>query len=504
MSRVPDFVSALRVRLKRTRGDSYGALLLLLLVVGVWLVVDFVQERDRIMAERARLAIHKSQLMNRSFGDTFLAADYVLRDVLGRIQVGQELTYPQPDAAVSARLQALLKEKVATVAGLTDLVLFNGDCIFAATANYPTRGTKSRQRFCSDAHVAPGQSLHIEYMPADRSASARPVVLMSRTVGSPQGALLGGAMVVVDLDYAQQWITAIEVEQNDVLALVDSDGTLLARNPPLPQAIGLRTSPPPDEPSFGEVEGSASFTAASPIDGRERIIGMSRLERFPFIVIVGFDRSQVLADWQHRAWQFAAGYMLLSALSLLALRVQRATRRQREEMRQLANTDTLTGLANRRHFVETADREFSRARRYGHPLSVLMLDIDKFKTINDRWGHPTGDRVIQELAQLTGSVIRGQDLCGRLGGDEFALILPETGASGAQLIAERLRARAQASRTVRADEGAVVGFTVSIGIASLSPQDSSFDALLQRADKELYQAKQGGRNRSMLAAGSLP
>jgi diguanylate cyclase (GGDEF)-like protein len=482
------------------RSDSYGVLLLLLLAIGAWLVIDFMHERDRIVAERSRLAINKSQLMNRAFGDTFLAADYVLRDVLGRVHMGKDLAYPQPDAEVSARLEALLKEKVITVAGLTDLVLFNGDCVFAATANYPTRGTKSRQRFCSDGRVEPGQSLHIQYMPPVNSASARPVVLMSRTVGSPEGVLLGGAMVVVDLEYAQQWITDIEVEQDDVLALVDSNGTLLARNPPLPEAIGLRTSPPPNEPSFSQVEGSATFTAVSPIDGRERIVGMSKLERFPFIVIVGFDAARVLSGWQHRAWQFAAGYIVLSALALMALRVQRATRRQREEMRQLANTDTLTGISNRRHLVDIADREFGRARRYSHPLSVLMLDIDKFKTINDRWGHPTGDRVIQALAQLTTSVIRGQDLCGRLGGDEFALLLPETDSAGAQLIAERLRTRAEASGTVRAEDGTVVSFTVSIGIASLSPEDASFDALLQRADKELYQAKQGGRNRSVLAA----
>ncbi|WP_157443422.1 sensor domain-containing diguanylate cyclase [Curvibacter lanceolatus] len=493
-------MTTIRSRLSLARSDSYGVLLLLLLAIGAWLVIDFMHERDRVMAERSRLAINKSQLMNRSFGDTFLAADYVLRDVLGRVHMGKDLAYPQPDAEVSARLEALLKEKVITVAGLTDLVLFNGDCVFAATANYPTRGTKSRQRFCSDGRVEPGQSLHIQYMPPVNSASARPVVLMSRTVGSPEGVLLGGAMVVVDLEYAQQWITDIEVEQDDVLALVDSNGTLLARNPPLPEAIGLRTSPPPNEPSFSQVEDSATFTAVSPIDGRERIVGMSKLERLPFIVIVGFDAARVLSGWQHRAWQFAAGYIVLSALALMALRVQRATRRQREEMRQLANTDTLTGISNRRHLVDIADREFDRARRYSHPLSVLMLDIDKFKTINDRWGHPTGDRVIQALAQLTTSVIRGQDLCGRLGGDEFALLLPETDSAGAQLIAERLRTRAEASGTVRAEDGTVVRFTVSIGIASLSPEDASFDALLQRADKELYQAKQGGRNRSVLAA----
>lgn len=490
---------AIRAWLARPLGGSYGALLLLLVIIGGWLVGDFAQESERIVAERSRLAVHKSQLINRSFSDTFLAADYVLRDVIGRVRVAGDLAYPQPDAGVTTRLDSLLKEKVETVAGLTDLVLFNGDCFFVATAKFPTRGTRSRQRFCDAARVEPGQSLHVQYMPPDKSASGRPVVLMSRTVGSPDGVLLGGAMVVIDLEYAQQWIAAFDIDEGDVLAIIDADGTLLARNPAQAEAIGQRSAPPPNQPAFSELDGSAAFTATSPIDGRERIFGLSKLERFPFVVIVGFDKSLVLSGWQHRAWQFAAGYLLLSALSLLALRVQLATERQREEMRKLANTDALTGIANRRHILNLGNRELSRARRYGNPLSVLMLDIDKFKSINDRWGHPSGDRVIQELANATMLLVRGQDMCGRLGGEEFALILPETDASGAAVIAERLRRTVEASEACRADDGTVVRFTISIGVASLTPADASFEAMLQRADKALYRAKEGGRNRLVVA-----
>lgn len=490
----PDPVPAHRTRLSLARGGSYGALLLLLVVIGGWLVVDFSQEGDRIAAERSRLAIHKSQLMNRSFGDTFLAADYVLRDVIGRVDMAGDLAYPQPVAGVTTRLNALLKEKMATLAGLTDLVLFNGGCIFVATASFPTQGTRSRQRFCNAARVDPGQSLHIQYMPPDKSVSARPVVLMSRTLGSPEGVLLGGAMAVIDLEYAQQWITGFAIEANEVLAILDAEGTLLARNPALPEAIGRRATPPPNQPSFGEIDSAVTFTARSPLDGQDRIFGLSKLEPFPFVVIVGFDKSRVLAGWRHRAWQAAAGYILLSVLSLLALRVQLATERQREEMRKLSNTDALTGIANRRHLMDLGHREFNRARRHGSPLSVLMLDIDKFKAVNDRWGHPTGDRVIQALSDVMKSLVRGHDICGRLGGEEFTLILPEADLSGATAIAERLRKKVEASDTTLADDHAVVRFTVSIGIAELATADDSFDALLQRADTALYQAKDSGRN----------
>lgn len=473
---------------------GYGLLGAIMLAIGGWLVFDFSQERGRIFAENARLAVHKSQLMSRSFGDTFLAGDYVLRDVLGRVDVAKDLDYPNPDLAASAHLKALLKEKFETVDGLNDLVLLNRDCVFAAVAVHPLVGTRSNQRFCKDTSVKPGQSTHIQYMPAEKSASHRPVILMTRTVGSPDGKLLGGAMAVVDLEFAQKWISAFETAPGDVLAIVDTDGTLLARNPALPQAMGMHTATPPGQLAFSEISGVTSFMTVSPVDGRKRINGMSRMESFPLVAIVGFDTKRVFQEWQYRAWQFSFGFVLLCVLSTLAIREHLAALRQREELRALATTDALTGIANRRHILETGSREFARARRYGHPLSVLMLDIDRFKTINDTWGHPTGDRVIQALAGVMLSLVRNQDSCGRFGGEEFAVILPETELAGAQVFAERLRAAVEAHDQVVADDRTVVRLTASIGVASLAAGEDSFGALVQRADRALYRAKDSGRN----------
>ena len=493
---LPPFV---RTRLIQTQFFGSGVLLLLIVIIGGWLVVDFSREGDRIVDETARLAVQKSQLMSRSFGDTFLATDYVLRDVIGRTDLAKDLAYPPPQPDTTTRLEALLKEKVSTVVGLEDLVLLNGSCVFVAVAKNPLRGTKSRQRFCTADRVKPGQSLSIQYMPREKSASNRPVVLMSRTVGSSDGVLLGAAMAVIDLQYAQQWIAAFEVGQNDVLTLVDTDGTLLARNPHQAEALGRHTTAPPGQPSFAEVGNAATFTATSPIDGRERIFGLSRLENFPFVAIVGFDKARVFAGWQRRAWQFAIGFCVLALWSVVALRAHLAAVRQGEKMRLLATTDALTGIANRRQIMEIGNREFTRAMRHGRVLSVLILDIDKFKSVNDRWGHPAGDRVIQALARVIQSVVRSQDTGGRLGGEEFAVVLPETDAAGAWGIAERLRKAADASEEAHADDHTVLHFTTSIGIATLTADDASFDAMLQRADKALYRAKEGGRNCSVAA-----
>ncbi|CAA6605477.1 putative Response regulator PleD [Rhodospirillaceae bacterium LM-1] len=472
----------------------YAFVFLFLAVIGGWLVYDFRQERDRLLEDIARLAIHKSQVISRSFGDTFLAADYVLRDVLGRIDVERDFSEASRNPAIRGQMDALVKEKVETVAGLSDLVLLNQDCTFVAVARHPLQGAKSNQAFCSEPDIAPGQSLRIQYMPPDKSANGRSVVLMSRTVASSEGRLLGAAMVVIDLEFAQNWISSFSTDRNDVLAIVDTSSTLLARNPPLPEALGKRAPPPSGTLSFADVGAGSTFMAASPIDGQERIFGLSRLERFPFVAIVGYDKARVLQGWQHRSWQFSIGFVVLLALSLLALRAHLTVVRQREDMRKLATTDVLTGIANRRHFMDVGQHEFARAKRHDRPLAVLMLDIDRFKSINDRWGHPTGDRVIQKLAELLGVVARALDTSGRLGGEEFAVLLPETDASGACVIAERLRGIVEESQVAVIDGDFTLNFTVSIGIAVLH-DDATFEILLQRGDKALYQAKEGGRNR---------
>ncbi len=473
----------------------YGAVFLFLAALGGWLVFDFLHERDRLLDDTARLAIHKSQFMSRAFGDTFLAADYVLRDLIGHADLKTGLTYPDTNLARARHLGALLKEKVDTVPGLNDLSVLTSDCKFAVVARHPLQGHKSNQSFCSEPKVPPGQSLRIQYMPTEKSASRRPVVLMSRIVGSPEGHLLGGAMAVLDLEQAQNWIATFETDTHDVLAIVDTDSTLLARNPPMPEAIGKQAPPSPGQPDFRQIGSGATFSGPSPYDGRERVFGLSRFELFPFVAIVGVDKTRVLQGWHHRAWQFAIGFVLLLTLALLALHAHLTALRQREDMRRLASTDVLTNIANRRHLLDIGIDETERAARYAHAMSVMMLDIDRFKTINDTWGHPTGDRVIREVADVMNTIVRSMDTCGRLGGEEFAVILPETDAAGALVIAERLRVAIEQSEAARADNGTVVRFTVSIGIASLVPRVDSFESILQRADRALYRAKEGGRNR---------
>lgn len=466
--------------------------------IGLLLTADLAAGRKRIVAERSALAIQQSQFMSQWFGTAIVAADYVLRDINGRVTAA-DLDAAPSDATLAARLTTLVRDKLATLPAATGITLYDRDCVFVVAADPRVLGFRSNQKACTDPNPQIEDRTYIQYIPAEKSASKRPVILVSRHLLSPEGRFLGGALVAIDLAFAQEWIETFSAGDRDVLAVVDGEGILLARNPPLPEAVGTRTPPPPGQPPFGDQRASVSFQTVSPLDGRERIYGLSKIENVPLVIIVGFDLAESLSEWHRRAGQLLAGFLALLAVSLLALRAYRTALAQREELRKLATTDPLTGVANRRHLTETGEHEMERALRYQGRLALIMVDIDHFKAINDTWGHPTGDRVIQALAAAMTETLRKQDLIGRLGGEEFAAVLPETDADGAAALAERLRLTVEQAVVVTSDDGREVRFTLSAGVAALRPGDTSFEALLGRADQALYAAKGGGRNRVTVA-----
>jgi diguanylate cyclase (GGDEF)-like protein len=178
-------------------------------------------------------------------------------------------------------------------------------------------------------------------------------------------------------------------------------------------------------------------------------------------------------------------------------RINRELEQKRVELLQLSRTDGLTGLVNRRHFDERLETEFSRSLRYRSSLSCFMLDIDHFKKVNDTWGHPFGDVVIREVAQVARRALRDVDVLARYGGEELVALLPETPPDEAWRAAERIRVGVEAMRlTCRTDEGNhLVTCTASIGVASFPAERIGSGAeLVHAADECLYNAKQGGRN----------
>lgn len=158
-----------------------------------------------------------------------------------------------------------------------------------------------------------------------------------------------------------------------------------------------------------------------------------------------------------------------------------------------ANTDALTGISNRRFFMIQAEQEIRRAHRFNRSLSIIMMDLDHFKHINDTYGHAAGDSALETIVRASLESLRESDVMGRLGGEEFAIILPETGLDAAQDVGERLLAHI-AETPIPTTKG-VIHCTSSLGVAQLAAKDSTIDDLLSRADEALFQAKSLGRNR---------
>ena len=212
----------------------------------------------------------------------------------------------------------------------------------------------------------------------------------------------------------------------------------------------------------------------------------------------------------HWVWMHARGRVVERGPDgqpqrVAGLRMNISRRKETEaRLQDLAHTDALTGVLNRRRFTDLASDELSRAVRHGTPVALLMIDLDHFKAVNDRLGHAGGDAVLRSFASIAEGVMRQGDVFGRVGGEEFAALLPQTSLDGAAVVAERLRQRVHAQPA--AVGGQVVHFTVSIGVSAwAAPEgaqvqaDADIDRLMVAADRALYAAKAQGRDRVVTA-----
>jgi diguanylate cyclase (GGDEF)-like protein len=236
-------------------------------------------------------------------------------------------------------------------------------------------------------------------------------------------------------------------------------------------------------PSTAHVERAVTTHTPALNDGRQ-MMALPLIQRGVVIGVVCLESNRAYTDAEVR--------LAHSLTQPAAMAVENA--RLFDEVNRLATLDGLTGTYNRRHFMDLAQREYDNARRFGHPLTAMMLDVDHFKRINDRHGHHVGDQVLRVLAERCKAALRSVDVLGRYGGEEFAILLPGTSQhNAATILAERIRKKV-AEEPIKTDDGAVK-VTVSVGVAALDPDMRSTGDLFKRADSALYEAKQAGRNR---------
>ena len=208
-----------------------------------------------------------------------------------------------------------------------------------------------------------------------------------------------------------------------------------------------------------------------------------------------FESDTVSGEWnQVSRLKTEAGHTFMYSTDITKLKkTESCLRDALRYVKKLAATDALTGISNRRHFMELASKEFNRAKRYGHALSILALDIDHFKSINDNYGHQAGDKVLEAISQCCQEVLHSSDIFGRLGGEEFSILLPESNLALASVMAQKIL-EAVASLKVEYEDK-VITFTTSVGVAELNSDCGDLETLMQISDQALYKAKDNGRNR---------
>jgi diguanylate cyclase (GGDEF)-like protein len=340
----------------------------------------------------------------------------------------------------------------------------------------------------------PDASLFISRPMMHRGAFA---IVLSRRITGADGRFLGVVAGSIRFSYFHELFERLNLSQDDTITVLRRDRMIIMRRPFDLDVIGTNLA---DRPGWSpaNLQDGGSYSGVGPVDSIPRLYVRSS-STSPLFVVVGKPLDSILGLWRKQAIGIGAIMLLLATFVLVAalFLVREIGRRAQAENRleELATTDALTGLKNRRKFDATIEMEWRRAMRYGAPISLLMIDADHFKTFNDTYGHQAGDQVLIGIAIcISDSVQRGGDCAARYGGEEFAVLLPGQSAADALAVAETIR------RKVEEWSNDPVVTTVSIGVASVLPvAPMDWPELVSSADKALYAAKAGGRDRCVVA-----
>jgi diguanylate cyclase (GGDEF)-like protein len=324
-------------------------------------------------------------------------------------------------------------------------------------------------------------------------------IVLSRRISGNDGSFLGVVAGSIRFTYFHELFERLSLSEGDTICVLRRDRTIIMRTPFDLDIIGRKLGEMPrgKQPTLQE---GGSYSGVGPIDDIPRLY-VRRASSNPLIVVVGKPLDSIMDLWRTQVMRIGAIMValvvfVLAATLFLAREISRRAEAE-DKLEELATTDALTGLRNRRKFDATIDSEWRRAIRHKSPLSLLMIDADHFKTYNDTFGHQAGDQVLIGIAIcISDSVKRAGDCAARYGGEEFAVLLPGQAAKEALRIAETIRNKVQEW----VDDATIS--TVSIGIAGVTPSAGmDWHRFVDAADKALYAAKAAGRNRCVLANG---
>ena len=408
----------------------------------------------------------------------------------------------EPDlAGVSKRLlNLILFDHAATAKHFGAIQVFDasGRLILDSEALNPNPENRADEEYFKIHRDKPDRGLFIGRPGMHQGAYS---VVLSRRITGKDGAFQGVVAGSLRLSYFHDLLERLTLSREDIITVFRHDGMVIMRKPFDLEFIGKDLSHKASvKQMFAEQSGSLSDAGA--FDGIERLF-IWRDSNRAIVVMVGKSWSDIFALWHKQALR-VGGIMLAlivfvaGATFMLAREIKRRERAE-HKLEQLATTDALTGLQNRRKFDQILAQQWRHAQQRQEPLALLMIDADHFKTYNDMFGHQAGDEVLVRIAgRIAEAAQRSSDCAARYGGEEFAVLLSGQSIEAALEIGENIRANVE---MLSADRWAT---TVSVGIASLVPDVSWQPAdLIEAADKALYEAKSLGRNRSVAAPSEL-
>jgi len=479
-----------------SKEPAYGAITLLAFIITLLLLSYHLwQTRVQVLDLAAINTKNLAWVLEERLDSTFRRVDADLAQIASKTGTMNLAAATQEDLSAWTNYLIGFKTNFPEVNGF---YIFNarGQEITSSEPNAPLINIADRDHF---QHLRDNADCELTFSDVLISrTNNRPMMVVARRIQNKNGQFAGIVSATVDLDYLQKLFDSIEIGEHGAIGLMRTDNQKLVFRHPASTADYNREfiSIQAQRISSGEKVGVERYL--SPVDNIMRIGSFHVLNSYPFFVNVAIAETDVLAQWRILSLRSTAGTaLLLAALAFLQFRLQQAEALRRsaiQKLDQIAQIDELTSLPNRRNFMMRAEVELYRTVRQGDSMSVLMMDIDNFKTINDTYGHKTGDEVLKCLAQLCQQSLRQYDIVGRIGGEEFAFLLPKTEITLGVEIAERMRKNIEAT-AVKAEDGQLIQFTVSIGVTALRNENDSIDSLLGQSDKAMYEAKHAGRNR---------
>jgi diguanylate cyclase (GGDEF)-like protein len=442
--------------------------------------------------------------------------DAVLAEMVERIE------HDGMDDAATARLTQRLRTITHDVGELHGLFVYGPDGKWLTSSlPRPMQGNNFDREYFQYHLLHKERGTHVSVPVRSRSTGAW-ILPLSRRIEAPDGSFAGVALATLNLAWFGRFYESFDVGKNGTIVLALDNGTLVFRRPFNEDQVGMdiRNGTIWQLAQNSTKPGSVMLTPR--IDNVERLYSYRHLQGFPLFVACGVAVDEILAGWRRSTLQTAV--LGLAALLLLAWaggllvtqirirerlegdlrRATAALQRHNASLQNLADSDSLTGLANRRLFEDRLVREYERARRSGAPFALVMIDIDHFKQYNDRYGHVAGDDCLRRVAgAIAAGARRPADLAARYGGEEFAVILADTDLAGAQSVADRIRA-AVAGLDLRHQDNPSGRVTLSMGLyvghPALADRNDPL-AWVDVADRLLYEAKGAGRNRVVAREG---